>query len=273
MWALEGVYGKLAIAEAGLVHTVFIRATLVCLLSLIYALVTTRGQIGVNRRQFSVIVYTAIAGTLGGDFLYFYVLTTTPVTNAVLIGHLQPVFIILIGYFILKSDRITRNDYLGIALLVFASLLVTTRTWNNLIALRLGSRGDALMLLAALLWSTSAIAMRKYLASLNAGVMILYRFGLGALVLGGILIARGEMVLPGRYALLTGLIVSIGFLLYSEGIIRIKAAQLAALELCAPFFAALLAYSILHETLTPMQACGITVLFAGVYFISKKEEL
>lgn len=271
MWAFEGVFAKQACLNAGVLHTAAVRAAIIALIALLYALVTARGRFRIDRRQFSAIVYTACIGTLFSDFLFLYALTMIPVTNAMLIGHLQPVFIILIGYFVLKSDRITKNDYAGITLLIVASLLVTTRTTENLAALRLGTRGDALMLLAALGWSTSAIAMRKYLTGMSAGVMAFYRFSIAALALFLLLLVRGGLAPPNHHQLLMGLSVGLGFIFYCEGIIRIKAAQVAALELCSPFFAAILAFLMLAEMITPMQATGIAVLFLGVHYISKRE--
>jgi drug/metabolite transporter (DMT)-like permease len=53
---------------------------------------------------------------------------------------------------------------------------------------------------------------------------------------------------------------------------RIKAAQVSALELSTPFFAALLSFLILGERVTVMQISGMMLLFVGVCFLSKKEE-
>jgi drug/metabolite transporter (DMT)-like permease len=53
---------------------------------------------------------------------------------------------------------------------------------------------------------------------------------------------------------------------------RIKAAQVSAMELSTPFFAALLGFMILGEVVTVMQISGMVLLFVGVCFLSKKEE-
>jgi probable blue pigment (indigoidine) exporter len=73
------------------------------------------------------------------------------------------------------------------------------------------------------------------------------------------------------YQVLIGVIIGIGTILYYEGLKRLKAAQVSALELSTPFFAAILGFLILNETITLMQIGGISLLFVGVYFISKKE--
>jgi len=60
--------------------------------------------------------------------------------------------------------------------------------------------------------------------------------------------------------------------MYYEGLKRIKAAQVSALELSTPFFAALLGFLILKELVTVMQISGIVLLVVGVFLLSRKEE-
>ena len=72
--------------------------------------------------------------------------------------------------------------------------------------------------------------------------------------------------------ILIGVIVGAGTILYYEGLKRIKAAQVSALELSTPFVAALLGFLILEELVTVMQIAGMVLLFVGVCFLSKKEE-
>ena len=60
---------------------------------------------------------------------------------------------------------------------------------------------------------------------------------------------------------------------YYESLKRIKAAQVGALELSTPFFAAILGFLVLGELVTIMQIIGILLLFVGIYYLSKKEEL
>jgi len=71
---------------------------------------------------------------------------------------------------------------------------------------------------------------------------------------------------------LLGLTVGVGTILYYEGLKRIKAAQVSAIELSTPLFAALLSFLILRESVTTMQIFGIALLIVGVYFLSRKEE-
>lgn len=75
------------------------------------------------------------------------------------------------------------------------------------------------------------------------------------------------------YQILIGIAIGIGTILYYEGLKRIKAAQVSGLELSAPFFATILAFFVLGESVTIMQVIGIFLLFIGIYYLSKKEDL
>jgi len=272
-WALEPIFAKLSYITSDFLRTSAVRALFVTLTALIYALITNRGSLKVNLRQLSVLFYIAIAGTIFADLMYLFALTKSPVVNAVLIGHMQPIFIILIGFFCLKEDKLTKFDYGGIFFMILAGLLVTTKTFKNLISLELGSVYDLFVLSATVAWATTGILTRKYLRQMNAGVVTFYRFLIASILfLTYFIIVKSTLVLFNIYQILVGITVGIGYIFYYEGIRRIKAAQCAALELSAPFFAAILGFFILKEKVTLMQISGMFVLFVGIFFLSKKEE-
>ncbi len=185
---------------------------------------------------------------------------------------MQPIFIILIGFFFLKEDKLTKFDYAGICIMIIAAVLVTTKTPENLSMMKFGTVGDIYVLLATVAWATTAIVMRKYLIGLNAGVVTFYRYLIASAIFIVYLSLRSSLVVSNVYQILVGVIVGVGTILYYEGLKRIKAAQVSALELSTPFFAALLSFLILGEWVTVMQISGMFLLFIGVCFLSKKEE-
>jgi len=272
MWAVEPVFAKLAYANSDYLQTSAIRAIVVALVALLYVFFTGRRNLKVTSKQLSKLFYIAIAGTIFADLLYFFALTKISVLNAVLLGHMQPVFIILIGFFFLKEDKLTRFDYAGIFIMIIAAVFVTTKTLENLFMIKLGTAGDIYVLLATVAWATTAIVMRKYLRELDAGVITFYRFSIGSVIFVVYLSLKSSLVLSNIYQILIGVIVGAGTILYYEGLKRIKAAQVSAMELSTPFFAALLGFLVLREGVTVMQIAGMVLLFVGVCFLSKKEE-
>jgi len=272
MWSIEPILAKLAYESSDYLQTSAIRAMGVAGTALTYVILSNRGNLKVTRKHLSVLVYIAIVGTMVADLLYLYALQKIPVINAVLIGHMQPISVVLIGYFVLKEEKLTKYDFLGMCIMIVAGVLVATKTGDNLFAMRLGTAGDLLVVLATVAWATTGIAMRKYLRELNAGVITFYRFSIASIIFVTYLSLTSAVVVSSIYQILVGVTVGIGTILYYEGLKRIKAAQVSALELSTPLFAALLSYLIIRECVTLMQIFGIVMLIVGVYFLSRKEE-
>lgn len=271
MWAVEPVLAKLSYANSDFLHTSAMRAIFVALISFFYTTIGRRASLRVDRRQFCTLAYIAVAGTLFADLAYFLALTRVPVLNAVLIGHMQPIFVILIGFHILREDRLTRIDLVGIAFMIVSALLVTTRTMENLLSLRIGTAADALVLAATIAWATTGIAMRKYLRNMDAAVITFYRYLLASIVFAIYVGSTSSIAVANPYQVLVGIVVAAGTIFYYEGMKRIKAAQVSALELSTPFFAVFLSLFILGESVTMMQLSGIALLAGGVYCLSRKE--
>lgn len=271
IWAIEPILAKLSYETSDFLHTSAIRAMVAAITAFIYLILTKKAPLRVSRQQLSPLLYIAIVGTLIADFMYFVALSQIPVINAVIIGHMQTIFIIAIGFFVLKTDKLTRFDYLGIILMIFSGVLVTTKTLDNLFALRFGTLGDLIVLSATIAWATSAIVMKKYLTAMDAGMITFYRFFVPALVFVAYLGLTSSLFIANIYQVCIGIIIGIGTILYYEGLKRLKAAQVSGLELSAPFFAAILAYVFLNEIVTIMQLIGTLFLICGVYLLSKKE--
>ena len=273
MWAIEPIFAKLSYQTTDFLNT-FATRTIFCLAIIsIYVFFTNKKKFIVKREYLPKLIYISLVATLFADLMYIYALTKVSVINAVLIGHMQPIFIILIGFFVLKQDKITKFDYYGILFMILAGVLVTTKTLENLLMLKFGTIGDLYVLFATIAWATTAIVARKYLKELHAGLIAFYRFLFAGIIFIIYMIAFKGIEITNIYQVLIGIVIGIGTILYYEGIRLIKAAQVSALELSTPFFAAILGYLILGEYITLVQFIGILFLIKGIYFLSKKENL
>ncbi|HHH84267.1 MAG TPA: EamA family transporter, partial [Thermoplasmatales archaeon] len=113
--------------------------------------------------------------------------------------------------------------------------------------------------------------VRKYLRNLHSSVITFYRFIIASIFFAVYLSMTSGIVIKNVYQIMVGIAVGIGTILYYEGLKRIKAAQVSALELSSPLFAAVIAFFVLREMFTVMQIAGMLLLFLGVYYLSKKE--
>ena len=273
MWAIEPIFVKLSYETSDFIQTNTIRAIFALLVAVIYILIKRKPkEMKISKKDIAPMIYNALVATLFADFMYVFSLSQVPVVNAVIIGHMQPVFIVLFGIFILKSDKLTYFDYIGILLMILSGIFVTTGTLENLMNFKFGKIGDLFVLSATIAWATTAIVTRKYVKHLNTGVLAFYRFSIAAVVLSIFLIINNRFFIANYYQVAVGIIIGLGTIFYYESLTRIKAAQTSALELSTPVFAAVLAYFMLSEVPTIMQFVGIGLLLLGLNFISRREE-
>lgn len=272
MWAIEPILAKLSFQNSDFLHTLAIRAIFVTLAAFVYGALTSKAEFRINKQQFSALVFIAFVANLFGDIVYFFALTQVSVVDAVLFGSMQPVFVILIGLMVLKEDKLTKLDYIGILIMIISGLLITTKTLGNFSTLRLGIYGDLFALSATVAWATATVAFRKYLKGMNAGVVCFYRFLFVSIVFTVYLISNSAFIITSSIQILLGGLVGIGVISYVEGLKRIKAAQASALALSTPFFAAILGFFVLGELVTSMQIIGILVLFVGILLLLRRKE-
>ncbi|MEO0155811.1 MAG: DMT family transporter [candidate division WOR-3 bacterium] len=138
--------------------------------------------------------------------------------------------------------------------------------------MKLGTFGTPFELFATFAWATTAITTRKYLRELPAQVIAFYRFLFAGIIFFVYLLLTHGIKIANVYQVLLGFVIGIGTILYYEGLKRIKAAQVSALELATPFFASLLGFVILKEFITALQFFGLLFLALGICLLSKKEE-
>lgn len=272
MWALEPIFAKLSFQSADVLNTFATRIFFALIVITIYALAKNPKELRVKLKELRWLIYLSLVATLFADFIYTYAFTKVMVINAVLIGHIQPIFIVILGYFILKSDRLTKFDYLGIISMILAGIFVSTKTIDNLRNLRFGTFGDILVLFATFAWATTAIITRKYLKELPAQIVAFYRFLFAGIVFFVYLLLTHGIKITNIYQVLLGFVIGIGTILYYEGLKRIKAAQVSALELSTPFFASLLGFVILREFITVLQFCGLLFLALGICLLAQRED-
>ncbi|UCG93057.1 MAG: DMT family transporter [candidate division WOR-3 bacterium] len=273
MWAIEPILAKLSYETTNFLNTFATRIIFCLVVIALYVLFTDKRYFRVKRVYLPKLIYLSLAATLFADLMYIYALTRVPVINAVLIGHMQPIFVILIGFLMLREDRITKFDYFGVLCMIIAGILVTTKTFENLFHLKFGTIGDLYVLFATIAWATTAIVARKYLKELHAATIAFYRFLFATILFVLYMLLTTGIAVTNVYQALIGIVVGIGTILYYEGIKILKAAQVSALELSTPFFAALLSFLILREYVSLMQCIGMSFLFGGIYFLSKREVL
>ncbi|MFH1591254.1 MAG: DMT family transporter [archaeon] len=273
IWSIQAVFAKHALETRSVIHLLAVLTLMVTLATGISIVASKKQSFRISKKHLIVTVLTGLIAGVFSDVLYFHALKTVPVLNAMLIAHLQVVVILLLGFIFLKGDRLTKFDLGGMVLLMFSAAFVSSRSLDNLLGLRLGTHGDLLVFFAMFGWAVSATFIRRDLTTVHETVSSFYRFLVLFPIFIVILLVRESILPPTGWEIAAGLCSISGFLLYMYGIRRIKAAQVASLELTAPLFGLAMGFLFLGEGVTMFQMVGILFLIPGILLLARHEDL
>ena len=204
------------------------------------------------------------AGDLG---VWHASLSYTTVANATLLPNFAPVFVTL-GAWLIYHERCTRRFFAGMTTgLAGATLLVGVSF--SISADRVF--GDFLGILTAVFYAGYILSVKELRSRYSVATIMTYTALIGALILLPIAAARGESF---SVPSLRGWLVLIALALFShvggQGLIAFALAHLPApfssvSLLLQPVIAALLAWGLLSEGMTPLQMLGGLVILVGIY--------
>jgi drug/metabolite transporter (DMT)-like permease len=125
------------------------------------------------------------------------------------------------------------------------------------------------MVVATLLWGATFVVIRDSLAGLSPGTLVAVRFGVAAVVLGGIAVARGVRLstVAGPATLKAGIVGGLaaagGYLFQAIGLTSTRAGSSAFLTSTGTLFAALFAWPLLGQRPGGRLVLGIGIALIG----------
>lgn len=267
MWSIESVLARYSEKNSSSIKTAAFALLFGGLTALVYSLIKKESY-KLTKKEWKSIWFIVIFGTAIAQPLYYLALSKTQILNAVLIVHTQPLFIILLGYFIMK-EALTKYDYIGGFLSLIAAVFITSGSIKNILGLNIVTYGDIIALAAAIMWALAIFPAKMNLGKVSASVIVALRFCFASIFLLVYLFLFSNLKIDNVYQILIGITIGIGSIFYYEGVKRIKAAQVSFIELLAPFFAAIFGLYIFNESLTLLQIISFPILGIGLWMISK----
>jgi drug/metabolite transporter (DMT)-like permease len=149
-------------------HSASVSFIFTALTAAVYVWSSKRDLRRINRTQAKAILYISLAGVIFAEVMFFLGLSITQALNVIVIAHLQPIFIILITFVILKEERLSRWDYRGGLFMLLSALLVSSRNPENLLGLRLGTMGEVAILLGTIAWASTGVVAKRYLQEVDS---------------------------------------------------------------------------------------------------------
>jgi len=268
-WAIETVLGKIMLSSLSFIQVTASEVFFAAVTAFAYTLLSGK-SVRIKGARLSDILSVGLIGTVFAPLAYFLGLTQTFAVNAALIAHLQPLFVSILGFLFLR-EKMHKHDVVGGILIGIAVFLITGRTVDNIVNLKLGNLGDFVVLLATLGWASVAIPGKRLTRHLSSVVIVSYRFLVASIVFLPLLLFLNQLVIKSIYQVILGVTVGLGYIFYYEGLKRIKAAQVAITELSSPFFAVILAWILLGEYTTIIQNVGAILLVTGLMILSQEK--
>lgn len=214
-----------------------------------------------------------VLGILSGAIvpaLIFTALGQTNVTNIVVIGRIEPILTLILGWVLLRSPL---NAWtVSGSLVSFAGIVVTT-VLKNSGEIATGGSGEILVAIAAVISSISTVMGKLQLQSIPLGIFTIYRNVLGTIIF--FLLAQ-NLYSPDHFAevlspflwkwmiLYSSVIVVTGQLCWLTGLKNATSTELNLASLFNPIAAIVMAYLILREVPTSAQYIGGSLLLLGL---------
>ena len=224
--------------------------------------------------------YFALLGFLGITFhqwLQSNGLQTSEASTTAWIVATTPVFMALLGWFILK-EGLSLVKILGIALAFFGVLLVVSDGNLGSISIgRFGAPGDVLILVSAVNWAVVSVLSRRGLKTTSASLFVFYMMLFGWLFTSILFVGNSLYVeVPALtfngwlgVAFLGIFCSGLAYIAWYDALQALTTASTGAFLYIEPLIAMIVAFFVLGEAITPASLIGGGIILLGVWLVNK----
>lgn len=205
--------------------------------------------------------------------LLFSALDITSVARSAILFYSMPVWLTLVGHFVLPGERITRPRFIG---LILAMAGVIWALADRDIA-QGDLSGDLMALGAAMAWGGIALTVRLTpLARSNAETQLFWQLGVSAPILlalaclGGPFLRDPTLLHIGGLAYQAALAAFAGFLAWFYLMQRYKASTVVSFSFLSPVLAVVFGAVLLDERTSPAIWAALGLIVAGLWLINKR---
>ncbi len=190
----------------------------------------------------------------------------TTIANSTLFANFAPVFVV-VGARLFLGERISGGLVVGLLLALSGGFLLIAES------LKLDPQylaGDLLAILAAVFYAIYLLAVKSLRKTKSAWFVMSWTGVFSAPILFAVALVSGEAIVPHTLFAWTILILLAmvshfsGQGLIAYGLAHVTASVSAVILMWQPVVAALLAWWILHEALTPLRIVGGLIVIAGI---------
>ncbi|MGI9134400.1 MAG: DMT family transporter [Rhodoferax sp.] len=219
-----------------------------------------------------------LAGLLfAGEFVCIYIgLQSTPASRLTVFLYTAPFWVALLLPRWAPTERLRGVQWVGLTLAFVAVVFAFSEGFGHASSTQL--RGDALALLAGMLWGLTTLTIRgSRLARSSAEKTLFYQIGVTALVCPLGSLALGETWGFGytawawtSIALQTVVGAFASYLAWMWLLRHYPATKMSSFTFLTPLFALVFGVAILHETLTPQLVLALAAVALGIVLVNRR---
>jgi len=271
------IAGKYAIVDLGPISASLWRyvVALVFLSGLLFHFKTESLKVEGNDLGF--LILSGLFGIVGYHYFFFSALRYTQVANTAIINAFSPIITgIMAAVFI--GERLTRQNYIGVAMAFSGVIILLTRgRIENILLLRI-NLGDLLMLCSVFSWGIYALLIKRMVRKYTVFTITFYATLFGVIFLIGLASVenRGNPVFDISMrslgsVLYMGLCASgLGYLLYNISIRRIGPTKTSSMVYSlVSVFVVILARIVFNEPITVIMVLSMGLILLGLQFTLK----
>jgi drug/metabolite transporter (DMT)-like permease len=263
---------KISFTGIGVYTSAGIRFALAALFIIIWIRATGR-SLAISSRNLKRALILGIAFTIQLSLFYKGISLTTA-TRAILIGNLQPFFLLFFAHFFIPGDTFTLRKLAGLLLGISGIILlinpqsVLSGAHNN---------GDVMILGSTVLWAATAVYIKLIIEEMLPSHIVLYQllFSAPLFLLEGFLwdttmISHIDGAVIGSMLFQSAVTGSLGFIAWNTLIKKYGTVALHSYLFIMPIAGVSLSWLLLGEDVTTLVFASLALVVAGIIVVNSK---
>lgn len=271
-WAGNYVLGRFTVSSGIDPYTIsFLRWALACLILLPFSYKKLWQERHIIRQHWPLLSLFGFLGICNYSLFLYIGLTSTTVTNAVLLNAVLPVMILIVARLLL-GNKTTALQNAGILISTFGAVVIVSRGSVDTLLHLTVSQGDLWIVFAALSWAIYSVLITKRPKDMSLIGYFSCTAILGTLIQLPLFLLFGQSQLYALTAgnwgtiIYMGVFSSIGaFLCWNIGIQKLGAATAGQFIHLLPVFSIILSVIFLGEILSSFHYVGVAFIFTGIF--------
>ncbi len=269
-WGASSIAAEEALLQLTAIEIVTLRFSIALAIVLGLALFKGKNAFAIRARDVPIFILMSLASVSVGFILQVQALAYTTVTNFSLEFSLATLFIMLMGSFLL-GESLTRKKVAGAVIAFGGAFLAISGGRIDLASSHLP--GDLMGIGSALAFGVFTIASKRVSGKYGLTTILIYTFAFGILELLPFYVLFTPMTPPASLTALSWssilflavLCTVFAFFVYTHGLGRLKASDVAMSIYVTPLAGIILAIVLLGEPVTVCTAGGTALIMAGMY--------